>query len=64
MRHEKSPPLKIKRAALWYASNRGKREQAFIPLLRERFGLTVMEAIEAARMAHELTQGGKNVSNA
>ena len=46
-----SSVLKIENAANWFAANRENRTRAFIPLLRERFDLTALEAIEAAKLA-------------
>ncbi|MCP4408506.1 MAG: hypothetical protein GY807_12225 [Gammaproteobacteria bacterium] len=43
-------------AAEWYAANSDGRNGAFIPILKERFGLSALEAIEAAQLAHRYTQ--------
>jgi hypothetical protein len=38
-------------AAAWYAAHRHELTSGIIPGLRERFGLTPIEAIEALRLA-------------
>ncbi len=47
----------VEQAAHWYARNNANRKRAFIPLLRDRFGLTPMEAIMAAQLAREIEAG-------
>lgn len=47
---EHSHSAAVEEAARWYATNR-KLERAFVPVLRERFGLSTLEAIEAAKLA-------------
>ncbi len=49
-------------AAQWFAANRADRHGAFIPILKKRFGLTPLQAIEAGKLAHKIEQGGKHVS--
>lgn len=43
---------RILEAARWYAANRDM-ERAFVPVLRERFRLTAIEAIEAAKLSRD-----------
>ena len=43
----------VEEAARWYAGNRDACPRPIVPFLRERFGLTAVEACEALRMAQE-----------
>lgn len=45
-------------AALWLHQHRDTLSRPVIPTLRERFGLTIIEAIEAGKLAHRLAYGG------
>lgn len=45
---------RIKVAALWLHQHRASLTRAVIPTLRERFRITNLEAIEAAKQAHAL----------
>ena len=45
---EHSHSAAVEEAARWLAGNRTSLTKAIIPALRERFGLTINEAIEAA----------------
>jgi len=51
---EKSP---IFEAAQWLHDHRFEVGSAIIPALRERFRLSALEAIEAAKLAREIDQG-------
>ncbi|WP_197489678.1 hypothetical protein [Martelella sp. AD-3] len=44
-------------AAQWLHEHRSEVGSAIIPTLRERFHLSALEAIEAAKLAHEIEQG-------
>ncbi|MEP7452801.1 hypothetical protein [Phyllobacterium sp. SB3] len=44
--------FKVREAAAWYAINPIDNRQPAIPLLRERFGLTALEACDAVKEAH------------
>ncbi len=48
---------RVENAARWFARNRRDRTRAFVPLLRDKFGLTPMEAIKAAQLAREIEFG-------
>jgi len=41
-------------AARWYAKNCQNSTRAFVPLLRQKFGLTALQAIQAAQLARGL----------
>lgn len=41
----------VEQAARWYAVTPRHRSQPAVPLLRERFGLTPLQACEAIKMA-------------
>ena len=43
----------LEKAALWYSQNRRQLTRGFVPVLREKFGLTTLQAIEAAKLAGE-----------
>jgi len=45
--------LEILEAARWYFENRRQLTRGFVPVLREKFGLTTLQAIEAAKLAGE-----------
>lgn len=45
-------------AALWLHQNRDNLTRPVIPTLRERFGLTILEAIDASKRAHSLAYQG------
>ena len=45
-------------AAEWLKSNRSEVVGAVIPLLKTRFGLSTLDAIEAAKLAHSLEYVG------
>lgn len=56
-----SPEQSIFAAARWYVENRGsirRRRGHAVPELRNRFGLTVKQAIEAIRHANAAEQRG------
>lgn len=48
----------ISLAALWLHHHREALTHPVIPTLRERFGLTIIEAIEASKKAHSLAYPG------
>lgn len=48
----------IQTASLWLHQHRDTLTRPVIPTLRERFGLTIIEAIEAGKLAHRLAYGG------
>ncbi|MEP3277052.1 MAG: hypothetical protein ABJN26_06230 [Stappiaceae bacterium] len=50
-------PDKIEQAANWWAVNKGANERSFVPILREKFDLTILEAIEAAKRASDNQYG-------
>lgn len=61
---EEFPALsnRISDAALWYAGYERDHSQLVIRLVRERFGLTTLQAIEALKLGHKLKyQGAANV---
>lgn len=45
-------------AALWFHQHRGEFTGSAIPILKERFGLRNLEAIEATKQAHALAYPG------
>ncbi len=45
----------VREAAEWFVQHRNL-ERPFVPVLRERFGLTAIQAIEAGKLAAELEQ--------
>ena len=51
------PDDRILEAARWFAKNCENRTRAFIPLLRDEFGLTPLEAIKAAQLARDIEAG-------
>ena len=53
-----SPEQRILRAANWYARNRPTIVGAFVPILREGFGLSALQAIEAAKLARHIQEQG------
>lgn len=52
-------PSLIERAATWLVEHRTECIGRPIVALKERFGLRNLEAIEAAKLAHELEFGGR-----
>jgi len=51
-------PHQVQVAAGWLARNRDAVSGPIIPALRSKFGLTIMEAIDAAKLAHSLQRVG------
>ncbi|WP_157628144.1 hypothetical protein [Ensifer sp. BR816] len=47
----------VKVAAMWLAAQGADIKGPIIPLLRTRFGFTILEAIEASKLAHQLKYG-------
>ncbi len=45
-------------AAEWLKSHRAEASGAVIPFLKAKFGLTTLDAIEAAKLAHSLEYRG------
>lgn len=45
-------------AALWLSQHRDELGEPLIPRVRERFGLTVLEAVDALQRGHALRYGG------
>lgn len=56
-------PHKVEEAAIWWAENKEVSGKPFVPVLRKRFELKILEAIEAANRAHDIRYGGKNASS-
>lgn len=54
----------VEEAARWLAEHRAKLTKAIVPTLRERFGLSVTEAIDAACLAvkYEFVEGSRCAS--
>jgi hypothetical protein len=50
----------IQCAAMWLSHHRTDVVGAVIPFIRQRFGLTVLDAIEAAKLAHTIEYGARN----
>ena len=46
----------MRTAALWYAANHTNRSGAFIPFIRETFGLTALDAIRAMQLGRKLAR--------
>ncbi|WP_149747498.1 hypothetical protein [Rhizobium sp. RU35A] len=51
-------PNRIQAAALWLHQHRETISRPVIPALKERFALSNLEAIEAAKKAHALSHAG------
>ena len=49
-----NPEQLVVEAAHWYAANREYHAGAFVPVLRNRFGLTALQAIQAAQLARTM----------
>lgn len=56
--HESSAA--VDEAAIWYRANRDQVERPVVPALRQRFGLTPLEACQAIR---EANHGGAHVTS-
>ena len=54
--HEHSPRIDL--AADWLLSERHGTGQAIVPQIKQRFGLTSMEAVEAIREANKRRAAG------
>lgn len=50
----------VQAAAMWLAQHRENLKRPVIPTLRQGFGLTNLEAIEATKIAHALAHSGAN----
>lgn len=48
----------VQTAALWLSQHRDECRSGIIPLVREMFGLSILEAIEALKQGHALRYGG------
>lgn len=57
MHIDADPQEAVELAARWLADHPDHRGRALVPELRERFGITTSEAIEALRRAHVLRFG-------
>lgn len=51
-------PNRVQTAALWLSQHRDELTGPVFPVLKERFGLCNLEAIEAAKQAHALAYSG------
>lgn len=51
-------PNRVREAAMWLHLNRSALVGPAIPVLKERFGLRNLEAIEATKQAHALAYPG------
>lgn len=47
----------IDEAGRWFADNRERCPKPIVPFLRERFGLTAVEACEALQVARRIERG-------
>jgi len=52
----------VQAAALWLHQHRSEVGSHVIPTLRTRYALTILEAIEAAQLAHALSHGSSAIA--
>ncbi len=58
--HESTEQISV--AAAWYRQHKAECPRPIIPHLRQRFGLSPLQACEALSDANRLDQGGANAS--
>lgn len=58
-RSANSSVSRVEAAASWLSRNRDAVSGPLLPLLRRRFDLTSLQAIEAAKRAHQIEYGGQ-----